>query len=241
MEKDEDFDQIVSETLGPIKVQLGLPAVNPVALAYPISDSVLSRSTTPDCEFYLKTLAVDGPVYSWQFDQVCQELREKYPTDAEAVIQSLEKNKTREHLSALSLIAKGRESTVTVVNPGGRILTMQARKFEALIEHGGKNKLLGVIGAKNHDFASTTVELTTAIKKGEVIARYATKTSILHVAILNESDREVGDATTFVLDGDSVVCVYLAVRRQRLDPYRLEQLLDKAETETEHDPFRHLT
>jgi len=240
MEKDEDLDKIVTEALGPIKEQLGMDAANPVALSYPVSDSVLARTSTPDCELYLKTLAVDGPVYSWQYDRVCQELREKYPTEAKGVIQALVKNKTREHLSAMSLTAKGRESTVTMVNPGGRILTMQARKFEVLIEYGGESKLLGVIGAKNYDFASTPVEFTTAVKKGEVIAHYEMQTSILHVAALRESDREVGDTTTFVLDSDSVVCLYLAIRRQRLDRYRLEQLLDMAETKPEQDPFRYL-
>lgn len=240
MEKDEDFDKIVAEVLGPIKERLGMAAANPVVLAYPVSDSVLARTSTPDCELYLKTLAVDGPVYSWQYDRVCQELREKYPTEAKAVIQALAKSKTREHLSAMSLTAKGRESTVTMVNPGGRILTMQARKFEALIEHAGESKLLGVIGAKNYNLASTPVEFTTKEQKGEVIARYEKQTSILHVAALRESDRELGDTTIFFLDSDSVVCLYLAIRRQRLDRYRLEQLLDMAETKPEQDPFRYL-
>lgn len=240
VEKEEEFNRIVTAALGPIKEQLGIAAANPVALAYPVSDSVLARATTPDCELYLKTQAVDGPVYSYQFDRVCQEIREKYPTDAEAVIHALEDNKTRQHLSAMSLAAKGRESTVTVVNPGGRILTMQARKFEALIEHAGESKLLGVIGAKKYDLDSTSVEFTTAVIKGEVIARYEKLSSILHVAALRESDREVGDTTAFLLDSDSVVCLYLAIRRQRLDRHRLEQLLDKAETLPEHDPFRHL-
>lgn len=240
VEKEEEFNRIVTEALGPIKEQLGMAAANPVALAYPVRDNVLARASTPDCELYLRTLAVDGPVYSYQLVRVCQEIREKYPTDAKAVIQALEDNKTREHLSALSLATKGRDSNVTMVNPSGRILTMQARKFEALIEHSGESKLLGVIGTKNYDLASTPVEFTTPVQKGEVIARYEKLSSILHVAALRESDREVGDTTAFLLDSDSVVCLYLAIRRQRLDRHRLEQLLYKAETLPEHDPFRHL-
>lgn len=240
MEQEEVFDKIVTEALGPIKGQLGMAAANPVGLAYTVNDSVLVHAGNPDCELYLKTLAVDGPVYSYQFDQTCQELRDKHSADAEAVIQALEKTKRREHLSAISLTAKGRDSTVTMVNPGGRILTMQARKFEVLIEYGGESKLLGIIGAKNYDCTSTPVEFTTAVNKGEVIGRYEKRTSILHVAVLRESDGEVGDTATFVLDSDSVVCLYLAIRRERLDRYRLEQLLDMAESKPEQDPFRHL-
>lgn len=240
VEKEEDFDKIVAEALGPIKEQLGMDAANPVAMAYPVSDSVLARTSTPDCELYLKTLAVDGPVYSWQYDRVCQYLREKYPTEAKAVIQAFEDGKTRGHLSALSLTAKGRESTVTMVNPDGRILTMHARKFEALIEHAGESKLLGVIGTKSYDFASTPVEFTTMVQNGEVVARYEPHNSVLFVGVQKKSDRKLGDSTTYVIDNDIVVCIYLTIRRQRLDRQRFEQLMDDAETRMDIDPFQGL-
>lgn len=236
----ENFDEIVSELLGPVKKGLGLPPDNPVASSYPVSTAVIASAADPDCRLHLEILTTRGAVYSWQLDQECRLLRERFPRDAETVIETLMAGETRDHVAGMSLTASGRDSTVTIVNNSGRVLTMQGRKFEALIEDCGKTKLLGVIGAKSHDYTRSIVTFTTTVQQGEVMACYEPKSSILHVAVVKMSDGDVGDTTTYVLDSDTVACMYLALRRQRLDRQRFEQLMDAAETRVEVDPFQHL-
>ena len=240
MKNEKEFDKILSETLGPIKNALGLREVNPVVNSYPVKASVIASAADPACRFFLESLATEGPVYSGVIVSLCEKLRVEFPADAESVIQSLKAGETREHLSAISFTAKGRESRITIVNPKGDLLKMDALKFEALIQGCDTTKLLGVLGSKWNDNGVVAVEFTTPLSTGEVVARYDSQISMLHVANLKESDREIGYSTVFVLDADTVTCFYLAIRRQRLDRQRFERLLDEAETKLEVDPFRHL-
>ncbi|TLM69230.1 MAG: hypothetical protein FDZ69_00215 [Deltaproteobacteria bacterium] len=238
---DEEFDSVVAKTMGAIKAALGLPVVNPVAYSYPVSDDVIASTTNPDLRNHLMSLTGGGPVMTGQMDVVCNRIRDIGPADdAEQVIEMLLAGGIREHLSAVSVSAKGRNPWVTIVNPKGIILKLPARKFEALIDDVGQTKRIGEIDTRDINGGLPEVEINVPMEIKVVAGHYESATSTLHVVGLAERTLEVAFSTSFLLDADSAVCVYLALRRQRLDRQRFERLMDEAETKLSVDPFRHL-
>jgi hypothetical protein len=239
--EDIPFSTIADEALGPIKRALGLPVDNPVAYSYPITLDVILAATSKACQQHLSALATKGAVLAGQYEQVCNELTKQFPADSAAVLKWLEAGKTREHLSAISLIAKGREAHLTIVNPGSRFLTFPALKFEALIEQRGSIHL-GGIGSKTYELTrASTVEFKTHLPSGLVVAKYDPGTSTLYVVLLQEKDMAVIDSAAFILDPDTVACFYLSLRRLRMDSQRFEKILAAAENSLGFDPFNQPT
>lgn len=238
---DAEFDAVITAALAQIKVSLGLPAENPTTISYPINDDVIGSTKNPELRQHLRRLAVDGAVMTGRLDGVGAEIRTKFPGgDAELVIQALLAGGTREHLSAVSISGKGRYTWVTVVNPKGVVLKMPGRKYEALVGDSGSSKFIGEIGSRDIDSGMPEVEINAPIDAVKVTGHYEARSSVLHVACLSAKTLESEFRTEFVLDADTAICVYLVLRRQRLDRQRFECLMDEAETRLPVDPFRYL-
>lgn len=236
----KELEKVLAETFEPVKRVLRMPSGNPVEFSYPITDQVIALAADPDCREFLEVLATDGPVYSWQLNEVIKDIQRKYPKDCASVLRQLYCGKTREHLSAISWSGNSRDIMVTVVNPEGIKLTCEAQKFVLMVRENVCTMQLGTLGIRNRESGMEEVTLSVQLKKGRVVGWYDAVKSTLRISCLRDQDGAVDYTTSFVLDSDMVVSLYVVLEQLRDNRERFQRLLDSSDAFLEVDPFKQL-
>lgn len=241
----EKFSDLLRLALVPVRKALGFPETNPVAYSYQITPEVLAAASDPRCEQALERISAqtDGLLFPDDLAYAKKTIKSLLPKeDAAQVVSAIVKTKSREHLSAISLTTAKSvdgELYVSLANPLGDALTLEAWKFVKLLEEREKPHLLATL-SKLYQRGSDSRFAFKSNKSGEVLAQFNAQSSVLYVFCRNEENHEVADQAKFIIDIDYALCLYLTLKRLREDKERFARLKEQADTTVHCELFDNL-
>jgi hypothetical protein len=235
---EEKLIERLSTAIKPIREGLGLGSAQPQEFSYQITEDVVAATANDTLQKHLRTLVTKGALSESRLEDIHDFLQRDFPKEALAVMSALEATKSREHVSAISLLSGESGTLVTIVNDQGQILTFQDYKFLDLIESPGGGRRL-------HEFRwqdrkdSADEFIFNDNQKGVIVGKLSAEMCVLSVVCVQD-DQSICDLSRFNLDLDYLCCVYLVLKRIRDDRVRFNLLREKAESTIDYDPFKTL-
>jgi len=231
------LNRIFETAFTDLKEELGFPKKNKYEFCYEILDRILVKAPQK-CRDHLAKRRPKKLFFKEQFDIIKVELKNKFPDEAPYLIKNINKTKSRQHLSAISLSTDYDETFVHIVSPQNKQIKMEAWKFLNLLEDPEKPKLLYDFEASesrkyNHKFIFNT--RTDGRVEGAFFRENSTLRCIrFEQKKTNEGERvrvnlgeSIGSAN-FMLDTYYIFCLYTVLKKLKDDKIRFEELKEKA-------------
>ena len=238
METMQSLKQVLSDALKPVRERLNLPAENPAGLFYAITDEVIASVDGPECQLYLERQGALGSITEKRFIELETELMARFPDDADFAIKALKKTKTREPLSLISLDVRKGIRLVSLVNPDGGLLQMDASRFMELLSHPNTPLLLAFHTKQDPVAYKDRPVVFNNNVTGRVVAKFMPDRSRITVLCLQEDRDDLQDKADFILDADYMVCLFIVLERLRDDEVEYRRMKEKADvTLVGLDPF----
>lgn len=165
--------------------------------------------------------------------QVCDSLRRDFAQEADIIIDGIQKS--REHLSAISLNSTDGQLVVSIVNQRGDMVSMEGWKLLRLLEEHDTQLELGTLDRRGNWEPKPILALNNN-SRGTIFAVYTAKDSTLRVICRQDTITNAGqtrkgtsDKAVFILDQDYLVSMYLAIAQLKHDKQRFEELREAAE------------
>ncbi len=229
----EELHGIMQRTSEKVGLKGGLPSTD----SYVITDDVMDVAVDSGCADYFTE--IEGQRFlPMDLVKIESAVRSEYPDAADAVITALHETKNQDHLSMISLEpSKEGGLFVTVVDPKGHHLKVEAKQFVEMINGWGESKRLFVIPKPGG--REVFESIFNDRKEGEVIGKISTEPMMLEVAccVGNGSILNVVDKSRFYIDPEYLLCLWMILNRIATDEQLYRQLKAKAETFTDFDPF----
>lgn len=229
----EELHGVVQRTCEEVGLKGGLPS----PYSWVITDDVMDVADDNGCADYFT--GIEGQRFlPLDVVKIESAIRGEYPDAANTVIAALHATKNLDHLSMISFEPSQEGRTfVTVMDPKGHHLKIEAQCLVEMIDHWGESKRLFVFPKPGgrEVFESSFNDR----KEGEVIGKITTETMMLEVAccVGNGSILNVVDKARFYLDPEYLLCLWMVLTRTSSDEQRYRKLKAKAETFTDFDPF----
>jgi len=235
-----ELNELLRTVFEPIKVKLGLPAVNPSEYSYTVPATLIPAVRSSTLKGHLESLVTHGALTTCKFEKTKGRLQRDYPDIPdviEKIIAGMELTKSRDHLSAISFNDSKGQLLVSIVNVTGDLLQMEGYKFLRLIEEHGNDKggwlSLGKLDRKEEWLPDPLIKFNKE-SSGEIIAHYSATESSLEVQCRvtdkRSSKTEPSAQALFIIDQDYLVCLYVAIMRLKEDKQNFERLREIAET-----------
>ena len=211
----------------------GLPSPD----SYVITRDVMDVAVDSGCADYFE--ALEGQRFlSADLAKIEAAIREEYPDAVDALITALRGTRNRDHLSMISLERRKEGGLfVTVVDPKGHHLKVEAKRFVEMINDKGESKRLFAFPKPGE---REVIESSfNDRKEGDVIGKISSDPAILEVAccVGKGSILNVVDKARFYVDPEYLIGLWLVLDRMASDERRYLELKTKAETFTDFDPF----
>ena len=245
------LNRIFETAFTDLKEELGFPKKNGYEFCWDLKDQIFVKAS-PKCRKYLETRR--GPnkfLYEEQFRVIKQELKAKFPDDAAVIIELINKTKSKDHLSAISINTEYGETYVHIVSPHSKQIKMEAWKFMKLLEDPEKPKLLYDFEALdsrkyNHKFIFNTRT------DGRVEGAFYKDDSTLRCIRFEQRKNNQGEqaftklgepieSANFMLDTYYIFCLYTMLKRLEEDKIKFDELRKKADVAVSNeDHFRRI-
>lgn len=232
----KEFQVQLGEMIASVLDQAKWQAEGPSRWSYVINDDVLDAAEAAGCEEYFIDLA--GQRF-FAADLVKIEIAIKGMSQtADAVMKSLRRTKTDDHLSMISLSADEEgDLYVTVVDPEGHYLKAAASRFVEMIDSFDQPRRLHVFPPRGSREPVTFAFNNNS--KGEIIGQFLPESFKLDVVCCQGVGQfsNIHDRSFFFLDPEYLLCLWLVLNRLGTDRIRFEKLKSIAEARVEFNPF----
>ncbi len=234
----KQMNNLLQEAFIGIKQQLGFPEKNPCELGYKITPEVVAAAKDDKCITRLKQHLPTEYIFRQKFETICQDLRENYSSDAEKVIEALQKTESRDHLAVFSITTQYNQNYVSMVNDLGSYVKMESWKFLNLIENSDIPRRLHEFVKRKMNNPDDPFEFNNN-KEGCVVGKFNAEQSWVDIACLNSDTEATQDRATFIVDSTYVLCLYTTLKRLEQDKERFTTLQQQANTAMNQikDPF----
>jgi hypothetical protein len=228
--------EIMAVAMAPIKNALGIPIKDPADHFYLIDTVVLGATHNTDLRRYLERKSVLGPVSPQAFDEITAEIFERWSDEYESVFNSLKETKTREVISLIDLSDVEGQRIVMIVNGDSELLQFEDWRLPLLIEQHDREIMLGEFPKFNEKKDGHYLKYN-ELESGKVVGRYDAKNSCLHVACFSTKKPPLVKRSTFILDQDFLMCLYVVIKGLREGQEEYQRLLQQALVATGDHPF----
>ncbi len=239
----EEAMVLLVNALGPIKEQLGMPAKNPVAVSYEITDGVLDTAKDAKSRALLSREIPHGLIFPERLklleDRFANDLGDK----AAPILKALRDTANSRHL-ALMTLGGGRfgEPRVSIVDEGKNRLEMPDWKLLDLLDNPDQSRRLYTFPV-DHQTDKYPEVVFNGCYNGDVAAKYRPLESVLEVINIkppkNKGDKleKQGSVVKFYLDQDYLTCLWIFLARNASDLRRYNDLFKVAEAQLDYDPL----
>lgn len=239
-------ESYMSREMSSLFQKYGLPNVSDKNMwAYEINPNIINLSTNEDCRKYLRR--VQGterePIFDGKLNEITAYLEEHFPAEANLLIERLKKSDC-DALSALSLSTEQDKLLVSIVNPYGKFVRVEAWKFLKLVKEHGITQRWGMLTRKLYDEPEPLIKFCD-MKTGVVFAKLWPEKWCIEVVCRPDSgspDSPKAKSTAheqawFYVEPDYLVCLAVAIEKLLEDHERFTELVHKFETVVTHDPL----
>ena len=146
----KEFQKELCELVFKVRKQFKCQGEAPSRWSYVVTDDVLDAAEEVGCEEYFEPIE-NQRFFGEDLKKIEVDVRTKYPEVAEGVLQVLRKTRTDDHLSMISLTADEQGTLyVTLVDPKGHHLTVEASRFVEMIGSHDQPRRLHVFPPRGH-------------------------------------------------------------------------------------------
>ena len=223
---------ILEDAFVDLRKKLGFPEKDCFEYFYEITDELVASVEPGPCKDFLMQQQSNGVFFSDGLQMIQDSLKKECSSDHEAIISALEKNKSTEHLSAISINTEEEEVFVHIVNPDGKHIKMEGWKFLLLIDPGKTPRLL-------YDFGKSSFRdppplfLFNNCKEGKVVGIFHPESSLIHISCFIKNPNDPKDNARFRIDMNYCLCLYTILRKLKDDKVRFTRLREQAEINVE--------
>jgi len=224
----------------------GLPVKSDAELAgYEIDEQVLALAIDEECRKYLVSQqgTQRDPIFGAKMARIESYLREHYGTAAKPLIERIKNNRVNP-FSSLSLTSEKDKLLVTIVNPHGRHVRVEAWKFLKAVQEKGQTQKWGPLVRKGYDEPEPLVRFNDR-HDGVLYGKLWPERYCIEVLCRPESEGEDGpkinatvhDQSWFYIEPEYLACVAHAIERLMEDRKRFNDLMEQAQTVVVSDPL----
>lgn len=239
----EEAMVLLVNALGPIKEQLGMPAKNPVAVSYEITDGVLDTAKDAKSRALLSREIPHGLIFPDRLklleDRFVNELGDK----AAPILQALRDTANSRHL-ALMTLGGGRlgEPRISIVDEEKNRLEIPDWKLLDLLDHSNESRLVYTFPVDHLTDKYPEVVFNNS-SVGDLVVKYRPLESVLELVNVippkkkgGKVDKQ-GGIVKFYLDQDYLTCLWIFLARNARDLRRYNDLFKVAEAQLDYDPL----
>lgn len=232
-----ELEGVLEEVLRRAAERAGVSGELLSPLSYLVTDDVMAAAVEGGCDEYFNDIKGQRFLEADR-GEIESAIRKEFPHAADSVIAAFRKTKNLDHLSMISLEpSKEGGRFVTVVDPKGHHLKVEAGRFIEMINGNGESRRLFVF--PKHGGREAIESSFNDRKEGEVIGKISMAPTKLEVAccVGNGLQRNVVDQARFYLDPKYLLALSVVLERTASDERRYRELKAKAEMFTDYDPF----
>lgn len=238
----QDFKEMLDEAFIDLKKKLGITEQKDFEFSYTLSDDVLAHAESSDTLQYLEQKqAQQSQSYLSikQFENICSDLEQRYPEEAERIIAHFKETKSRDHIAAISLTTEYGQTFISIASAENQYVKMEGWKFIRLIEDHDTTLRLHEFQKRRGNQPADPFEFNMNTE-GIVVGQFNLTESCIHIncADKDKPQTQVHDNSTFNVDTSYILCLYTILKRLREDKERFDRLEEKAKTTPSlYDPF----
>ena len=240
----EEAERRLKSVLPEVKAVFGWPSENPVESSYRINEVVMKAASGDIARKNLEREIPHGIILPARLKLIAERLRLDLKDEAEPILEVLEQTASRDHLALISISAdRDGETRVLLVDEAKNRLEIPAWKLVDLLANPGAARRLYVF-PRDYQQERYPEVVFNEERTGDLIAKYLPEESSLRVMVVavskdpgNHKARAASRPVTFYLDQDYLACLWLVLRRVTEDRQRYRELMERAEAQTDFDPF----